>query len=154
MRILTRSLNRQTIYAASLGALVALCANRLFSVEPTTHADRIDELLRKRLALLEECERGVKERLRIDPQVRAVDVRRATVAVLNARLDLAKSSHDRLKVLEEMVKSAEEWDRLMAGLVDQNVYAKYEGLQAKVEIVEAQIALERFREHVKQPTGR
>jgi hypothetical protein len=154
MRIPADWLNRQTISAACLGAIVVLCANHASSVDKTAPRDRIDDLVRKRVTLLEEYERAIKERIRIDPQMSHFEMRAATVAVLNARLDLAKSPQDHMKALEEMAKAAEEWEQLVRGLIENGTMGKWEGLKAKAQVLESQISLERFKETVKQSTTR
>jgi hypothetical protein len=154
MTIPAHWLNRQSISAACLGAIVVLCANCALSVDKATPRERIDDLLRKRVTLLEDYDRAIKERIRIDPQMSHFEMRAATVAVLSARLDLAKSPQDRMKVLEEMVKAAEEWEQLVRGLIENGTMGKWEGLKAKAQVLESQIAFERFKENMKQSTSR
>jgi hypothetical protein len=155
MRSLAPLLNCQTICAACLGALVVLCANCISSAEKGMPPSTIDDLLQKRLAALEEYEQAIKERIRIDPQMSPFAVHPATVAVMNARLDLAKSPEGRLKVLQEMVRSAKEWERFVVeGLIKSGNAGTWEALKAKAEVLEAQIALERFKENVKQSRSR
>jgi hypothetical protein len=113
MKSLTHRFNGQTVCAACLGALVVLCANCISSAEKEMPPSTIDDLLRKRLVVLEEYERAIKDRIRVDPQMSPFAVHPATIAVVNARLDLAKSREDRLKVLQEMVGSAKEWERFV-----------------------------------------
>jgi hypothetical protein len=155
MRILSRAFDRKAICAACVGAILMLCANCISSAEKGMPPSAIDDLLQKRLAVLEEYERAIKERIRIDPQMSPFAVHPATVAVMNARLDLAKSPEGQLKVLQEMVGSAKEWERFVVeGLIKSGNAGKWEALKAKAEVLEAQIALERFKENVKQSTSR
>jgi hypothetical protein len=154
MRTSTGAFKRQTIGAFCFGAVVALSAHAVLSVEQAPAPGRLDDLLQKRLTLLEQYERAMKERIQIDPQMNPLLVHPATVAVMNARLELAKSPEDRLRVLEDMVKSAEDWDRFVDGLINSGRMGKWEGLKSKAEVLEAQIALERFKESVKQSTSR
>jgi hypothetical protein len=145
MRSVTRSFKLQTLLATCLSALVLLSGRIALTDEKAKAPDKIDDLLRKRLALLEEVQRAVRHRLQIERDFSPFELRKADVAVLNARLDLAKSAQDRLTALQEMLKAAEEWKKLVSGLTQANGWDKREELKAEVEVLDAQIALERLK---------
>jgi hypothetical protein len=148
MRTSTWSFKRLISFAFCLSTIVLLSGKIALTDEKAKPSDKIDDLLRKRLALLEEVQRAVKHRLQIERDFSPFELRKADVAVLNARLDLAKSPQDRLTVLEGMLKAAEDWKRLVSGLTQANGWDKREELKAEIEVLDAQIALERFKRNL------
>ena len=71
------------------------------------------------------------------------DVLEARAALLDARLDACATKADRVKVLEEMVKTAEETKTMTERLVQSAEAPQSKLLKAKVHVLEARIRLER-----------
>jgi outer membrane protein TolC len=71
--------------------------------------------------------------------------RQALVTLLHARLDLAETKDERIKVMEEIVKSAKQWEESVGAMAKSGVIAGTEALRARVDRLSAEIALEKAR---------
>jgi len=105
--------------------------------------DNLKKLKEKRLALLVKIHEATKERQRIDPALDAI--RNTMVDVLAARLDLAETKEDRIKVLEDAVKYAEQWEKAVKEMVKGGFAASIDLLKAEAYVLEARIALEKIK---------
>lgn len=72
-------------------------------------------------------------------------VHRAKVAWLNARLSLAETKGQRLKIYEELVKDAKDWEQTALRNVETGAGQTIEALTAKADRIEAEIDLERAK---------
>jgi len=83
--------------APCVGVILILCGHVALADEKP--ANNIDDLLKKRLVMVEEVRREMMVEIYAGGHYNWLDLRDATVAVLNARLELAKSPKDRIKSL-------------------------------------------------------
>jgi outer membrane protein TolC len=72
-------------------------------------------------------------------------VHRAKNAWLNARISLAESKAERIKLYEEIVKDSKEWEQTALRNVENGAGEQIEALAARAERIEAEIALEQAR---------
>lgn len=116
-------------------------------------APTIDDLLKKRLAVVEEVRRSIWAQTTTGGQFNWLEMRDATIDVLNARLELANSPKDHIKVLEDMLKDVERLEQLCLKRF-QAARGQHVGvLQARALALKLQIDLERAKKNLGQPTG-
>jgi outer membrane protein TolC len=72
-------------------------------------------------------------------------VHRAKMAWLNARLSIAETKAERVKLYEEIVKDSKEWEQTALRNVENGAGEQIEALTARAERIEAEIALETAR---------
>jgi outer membrane protein TolC len=72
-------------------------------------------------------------------------VHRAKVNWLTARLSLADTKGERVKIHEEIVKDAKEWEQSALQNVETGAGERIEALTARADRIEAEIALERAK---------
>jgi outer membrane protein TolC len=120
------------------GLFLAFC-NPAVSNDTEEKSTKVKELEQKRLAVLEKihdlARKGVMEGLISHEQLRA-----AKSELLSARLDYADSKQERIKICDEGVKDATEWQKTVQAGVQAKVFSRMDELRAEADLLEAQIA--------------
>jgi uncharacterized membrane protein YccC len=141
--------------AVCVGVVLMFCGRIVLADEKPPQ--KIDDLLQKRLALLEQVQRTLMSNYGSkdygNKRGLMAEVHEATVELLNARLELAKSPKDRIKIFEDMLTTAQELERISSQLNRTGEARQVEPLQAKALVLEFQIALERLKKNPGQPTA-
>ena len=114
---------------------------RCMAAEKNEARDRMKALLKERVDtakaiydhLLDKYEHGAGN---------IGSVHRAKVAWMMARLSVTETKTQRLKIYEELVKDAKEWEQAALHNVDTGAGLIIEALTAKADRIEAEIALE------------
>lgn len=117
-------------------------------------APKIDDLLKKRLAAVEEVRRALWALTTSGRQFDWLEMRDATVEVPNARLELAKSPNDRIKVFEAMLKDVEGLEQLCLKRFQAARGQRVTIIQARALALKLQIELERAKKELGQPTAK
>lgn len=127
-------------------SVVLLIGSSAFSQDKTNSGDKIKELKKQRLALLVKIQKGTAEMHKQDPEETPFDqVRKTTLDVFAARLDLAETKDDRIKICEEMVNEAVEWEKSVKEQVKQGQAAALDAIKAEAHVVTTRIALEKAK---------
>ena len=69
----------------------------------------------------------------------------AHLALLNGKLDLCETNAERVKVHEDMVKAAEEFQKTVAKLSEAKTVSRIDVLRAEVQRLDARIGLEKAK---------
>jgi outer membrane protein TolC len=155
-RFLTSRLREKRDYAMQLslraGQTVFMVATLCFVSMNWCHAeekavppDRIKALLKEREAVAKDIYELLLEKFK-QGNGTVGPVHRAKMVWLSARLSLAETKPERLKIYEELVKDAKEWEQEAIRNVEKGVGQQIEALTAKADRVEAELALERAKE--------
>ena len=108
--------------------------------------DKLKELLQERLATGQMIhDVTVKGYTQGDPKFTLDQVHEAKVKLLEARLDLAETKEQRLKVHEEAVQDAREWEEVASKIAQAGRGPPVEVLRARSYHLERRIALERAK---------
>jgi hypothetical protein len=134
---------QQPIHAACLLSVLLTFGNPFPAVGKAEPSDSIKELKEKRLALLVRIYKATEERSRIDVNLPSDEVHKTKIAVDAARLDLAETKEDRVKACEDIVRSAEGWEKHVTDLVKNGHVSPTELLKAQANVLETRIALEK-----------
>ena len=121
----------------------------LLALGPTARAEQpegLKQLKEKRLALLLKIHEATKKGQRIDPAMPPDQVRKTMVDVFAAKLDLAETKADRIKIWEEAVKYAQEWEKQVKEMRKNGFAAPVDLLNAEAYVLEARIGLEKARQ--------
>jgi hypothetical protein len=110
-----------------------------------TKASKLKELLKERLAALQEVASQTKAAARRDPSVSLAQVNQADRAVYQAELELCDTDKERAAVLEKMLSAAREWEKVVEEMVKAGLAAPRETLKAKAARLEVEIAWERAK---------
>ena len=119
-------------------------------------AATIKELLQERLATLVKIHIAVAEGYKqLASGITLDDLHQAEVAVQLARLDLCESKQDRIKVYDDMVNEAEQWQNVIEKIVIASQAPAFELLKAKAYLLQNNLDLQievetRNLEEVKQ----
>jgi hypothetical protein len=144
-------LQEHAVSAACVSVILMLGGQIALADEKPAH--NIDELLHKRLAVVDQVRRAMMADLRSGGQLNWLEVRDATVELLKARLELAKSPKDRIQVHEDMLKTAEDLEDLCSKRSKTGQERQVVALQAKALVLEIRIALERLKMNPGQSTA-
>jgi outer membrane protein TolC len=133
------------LFTASLllavSCFLAVASRSCGADEKATPKDRIRVLLKERV----DTAKAIHD-LAVDKYNRGAgtiqEVHRAKMAWLNAQFTLAETKGERLKISEEIVKDAKEWEETARRNVEKGVWERMDALNAKAYRVEAEIALE------------
>lgn len=137
---------RPLIAVISLLCLLLAAAPQARSQGKANPQDKLKELLQERLVTAQSIHDLVlKGHTQGATNITIDQVHEAKVMLLNARLDLAESKEQRIRVHEEMVKEAAEWEQLVIKALQAGQGSPIDVLKAKVYRLERQIALERAR---------
>jgi outer membrane protein TolC len=122
------------------GLFLAFC-NPAVSNDTEEKSAKVKELEQKRLAVLEKiydlARKGVMEGLISHEQLRA-----AKSELLSARLDYADTKQERIKICDEVVRDATEWQKSVQQGIKTGVFSRMDELRAEADLLEAQIARE------------
>lgn len=108
-------------------------------------SDKIKELLKERLVTVSEVHGLVLQGYK-NGEVSVDQVVHAKAALLNAKLDLAETKGERIKIQEEMVTLAEEWEKIVEQLAAGQQATRIDVLKAKAHLLEARIGWERAKQ--------
>ncbi|MBX9581622.1 MAG: TolC family protein [Gemmataceae bacterium] len=106
--------------------------------------DAVKALLTERLAALAEIHEQVLQAFK-GRQVHFSEVVAAQSALLRGKLDLCETNAERVKVHEELVKAAEEMSEVVQRMVEAKVATGIDALEARVQLLDARIGLERAK---------
>lgn len=120
-------------YAASTGTC--------FAADKADPKDRMKALLKERVSTAKEIYELLLEKYKIGGG-NIGSVHRAKMAWLNARLSVAETRPERLKIFEELLAEAKDWEQSAVKNLDTGAGLQIEVLTAKAERIEAEIALE------------
>ncbi len=132
---------RHLIGVACLVGVMLTFGNPVRTADDAPPADKIKELKEQRLALLVQLLEAAKTRCQVDSKAPIENVHKAMQDVFAARLDLARTAPDRLKVCEGAVKSAEDWEGTIKKMLKQGVGAPSDLLKVQAYFAETRIAL-------------
>jgi hypothetical protein len=137
-------MNRPILILVCLLSLLLTCCNLVTADEMAEPSDKIKELKEKRLAVLVKIFDTLEEKQRSGLVLHFDAVHKAKVDVLAARLDLAETNEDRIKVCEEAVKEANEWEAILKE--QEGAFASpIDRLKAQAAGLECRIALEKAK---------
>src|SRR5207237_10825703 len=105
---------------------------------------KVRELLKERLATLKEIAAQAEQAFRQNASSRE-EVMRARLQVHQAELDLCDSDAERIRVHEEIVAVAKEIEALINASQQEGVASSGVMLRARVQRLDAEIALERAK---------
>jgi outer membrane protein TolC len=106
--------------------------------------DSIEELQKKRIAVLKEIV-DITEKSFKSGQVSFDRVGSARLDLLQAQLDASRTKEERLRLLEEMVKHAEEMEAAVKRLVEAGQAGRVEALKSTAFVLQTRIALEKVK---------
>lgn len=149
MRISACPLQVSTILAASLAGILLLCGSVAAAGEDAKASDKkatpthtIKVLLQERLAVVEKIHQLTVEKYK-SGNANFDEVGQSAIAVLNARLELAESRHERLRILEEMISTAADLKDVATTLARAAEATQVDVLMAEAQLLQFEIALER-----------
>lgn len=134
---------RMFILAACVGSMylfAPLAAGRAAVLDE----DKVKALLRERLATLQTVA-DLTEKAYATGNIPFTKVIESRLAVRKAELELCETDADRIKVLEKSVAESRQLEEVVQTLVKSGQAPQREALTAKVQRLEAEIALERAR---------
>jgi hypothetical protein len=106
--------------------------------------DRMKELLTERVTVARAIHEQLVEKFaRGGGNIEAVH--RAKIALLQAQLGLAETREDRLKIYEEMVKDAKDWEQRALRNVEKGAWEPLDFLAAKSYRIDVEIGLEKVK---------
>lgn len=142
---------RTRLVGIVVALLLAVAGSAYYSILDPAWADgtgpqnsKLKELLKERHAIL----KGIAVQAAVNyqsGQASAESVHQANLEVLKAELDLCDSDKERISVLEKIVVLAKKRDEQAAQLAKSNAVSASFLLRAKLDRLEAEIALERAR---------
>lgn len=132
---------------ATLGIVTLLYG--VNAADKTTGSAKIKELQNQRVTVLQEVRNATAEAYKTK-HAPLTDVLAATLAVLDARLDLAESQEERLKLLEEAVKHSREIEETAKTMFQSGQANRVDVLKSTAGRLEREIALERARQNFKK----
>jgi outer membrane protein TolC len=138
-------MNRPILSMVCLLSLLLAFCNSVIADDKAEPSDKIKELKEKRLAVLVKISDILEERQRNGIVLHFDAVHKAKVDVLAARLDLAETKEDRIKVCEEAVKEATEWEAILKQSVEGGFASPIDLLKAQAATLESRIALEKAK---------
>ena len=142
----TASTARHFVLAVTFLSVFFLMCNSAFAQDKTGASDKIKELKEKRLVLLKEIHKFTDQAWQMGAgKITFAQVRQAEADLLAALLDLAEKKEARIKICEEAVKNAEEWEKRVAKLVETGQEPLFGRLQAQAYVLETRIALEKAK---------
>ena len=116
----------------------------------TASDSKVRALLKERLALLRDMAKTLDEQHKAG-SVALEEVQKANLRVHKAELDLCETDKERVAVHEKIVGVLKEMEKRVAELHKQAAVSQTDVIEAKVNRLEAEIALERAREKVATP---
>lgn len=132
---------RVTAVASLVGFLLAL-GSPISAADKPDAPDNIKELKEQRLALLVKFHQATKARHQRDPaSVPLREVHKTMLDVLAARVDLAETPQARIKVCEDAVKYAGEWEGTVKDRIKDGTAPASDALKAQAYVIECRIAL-------------
>lgn len=138
---------RRLVLAVPVLSVVLLLCISVFAQDKTDSGDKIKELKKQRLALLVKIYEGTAKAHIHEPERTNVDqVRQSKADVFTARLDLAESKDDRIKICEEVIKDAVEWEKIVESLITEGgQMSALDRSKAQADLLAARIALEKTK---------
>lgn len=136
-------MSRTTLVLALAAALAAAPG-----AEPENPQSTIRKLRLQRLSVLEELQKTVETMVRMGSgKVGYGEVHEAKVALLNARLELAETKAERIKVYEQFVAEAENWLSIVTAWKKAGAGegGTIDVLKAQAHLLEMQIGLEQAK---------
>jgi hypothetical protein len=128
-------------FAGCLVSLHLALSNPAASDDTEGKRPRVKELEQKRLAILDRIynltRKGFMEGLVSHEQVHT-----AKTELLSARLDYADSKKDRIKICDEAVNDAIEWQKIVQQGVAAKAFSQMDDLRAESDLITAQLTRE------------
>jgi outer membrane protein TolC len=112
-----------------------------FAADKADPKDRIKVLLKERVSTAKEIYELLLEKYKAGAG-NIGSVHRAKVAWMNARLSIAETRAERLKIYEEILTEAKDWEQSAIRNLENGAGLQIEVLTARAERIEAEIALE------------
>jgi len=128
---------------AVLSGIVLMCGSA-FTQDKTDPGNNIKALKEQRLALLVKIEKGTAEVYKQSSEtgITIDQVRQTKADVFTARLDLAETRDDRIKICEEMLNEAAGWAKFVQVQVDRGEVGALDAVKAQAHVLATRIALE------------
>jgi ribosomal protein L13E len=117
----------------------------------TTSSPKVRALLKERLTVLRDMVAILDEQHKAG-RGSPGEIQKATLRVYKAELDLCVTDKERVAVHEKIVGALQELEKLVAALHERAAVSQTAVCEAKVNRLEAEIALERAREKAARPT--
>jgi len=127
------------------GCLVSLFlvfCNPVVSNETEGKSTKVKELEQKRLAVLAKVHDLTKKGF-IDGLIAYEQLRTAKNDLLSAKYDYADTRQDRIKISDEAVKDAIEWQKIVQEGAKANAFSRIDALKAESDLLQAQITREK-----------
>lgn len=135
-------------HGLSLALVLVLCLSYIVALTPNLRGggkegppEKIKALLKDRLDTIVKIYDATLKASK-DGKVSAGALYQAKLALLNAKLEMAASKDERIKLLEEVLKETEGWEKLVLKDVEAGKASQIEVLQAHLSVVEARLAVE------------
>jgi hypothetical protein len=126
---------------SAVGISLLLC-NSVWPEDSQKAVPRVKELQQERLAVLEEIH-GAAKQLFLSARTSFDEVHAAAAALLAARIEYADTQKDRIKVCDEAIQEALEWQKAVQQMVQAGRASDLVRLKAKAYVLEIQIAREK-----------
>lgn len=123
-----------------LGVLLIFC-NPVVSDEKDARNSKIQELGLKRVAVLEKIHDLAKKGF-LDGLISHEQLRAAKADLLSAKLDYAETRQERIKICDEAVKDARDWQKIVKEGAAAMVFSRLDELKAESDLLQAQITRE------------
>lgn len=149
------SSRRQRGFWGACGAaavLLLLRGGAAVAEDAASTADTIRQLLQQRLANAEEIQQIAESAFQTG-RGSYREVIQAQFAVLKARLELAETRQERIKIYEQMIARAEAYQKFVLATHTAGRGARLDLLKAQDRVLELRIALERAKKGAKPSTG-
>jgi len=128
-------------FSGCLVSLFLIFCKPVASDDTEAKRPRIKELEQKRLAVLEKIHDLTKKGF-LDGLVSHEQVHTAKADLLSARLDYAETKKDRIKICDEAVNDALEWQKLVQQGAVARVASRIDELRADSDLLSAQLTRE------------
>jgi hypothetical protein len=131
---------------AVLSVAFLMCGSAFTQDKADSGDNKIKELKKQRLALLVKIQKGTAEaHKQVPDEIPFSQVRQTTVDVFAAQLDLAETKDDRIRICEEMVQDAVDWEKGVEEQFKQRQASGLDAAKAQADVLAARIALEKTK---------
>lgn len=119
--------------------LLFLFSNQVLPEETAQKGPRIKELEQKRLEILEKIHELARKAFK-DGVITHEQLRVAKNDLLSAKHDYAETREERIKICDEAVQEAKDWQKIVQEGVKAAVFSRLDELKAQSDLLEAQIS--------------
>jgi outer membrane protein TolC len=141
MRRTPKSLACIVGFISCLVGLGFVFCSPVVSNETEGKSSKVKELQQKRLAVLEKVYDLAKQGLTAG-LISYEQLRTTKTDLLTAKFDYAETKKDRIKIADEAVNDAKEWQKIVQEGVKARIFSRIEELKAESDLLQAQITRE------------